>query len=132
MRPDQLQRKAIVDAGGLAVASLKSGVDDTLVDWAKANGLFLYVGRAVPRRGLQGSPLANPFRIGPYSREESIELYRHWIRLQPSLLGLIATLAPRLLCCWCYPLACHGEVIVEEAERLAIRLSRIAETQANT
>jgi hypothetical protein len=43
MRPDQLERKRIVESGGLAIASLKAGVDNALVDWAKANGLFLYV-----------------------------------------------------------------------------------------
>jgi hypothetical protein len=74
MRPDQLHRKKIVESGGLAIASVNAGVDTELIDWAKAEGLFLYVGRAVPRRGLQASPLANPFRIGPYNREESIEL----------------------------------------------------------
>jgi hypothetical protein len=67
-RPDQLERKRIVECGGLAVASVKAGVDTELIDWARINGLYLYVGRAVARRGLQESPLANPFRIGAYSR----------------------------------------------------------------
>jgi Domain of unknown function (DUF4326) len=125
MRPDELERKRIVESGGLAVASLKPGADDALVNWARINGVYLYVGRAVPRRGLQASPLANPFRIGLYSREESIELYRHWLRLQPKLLGSIVTLAPRLLCCWCYPLSCHAEVIAEEAQRLAAATSEL-------
>lgn len=133
MRPDQLERKAAIEAGGLAVASLKAGVDTELIDWARINGLYLYVGRAVSRRSLEASPLANPFRTGPYSREETIELYRHWMLLQPRLLSSIATLAPRLLCCWCYPLACHAEVIVKEARRLTTaRRSRIAEENANT
>ena len=131
LRPDQLQRKRIVESGGLAVASLKAGVDTELIDWARINGLYLYIGRAVPRRGLQASPLANPFRVEHYGREESIELYRHWLRLQPRLLGSIATLAPRLLCCWCYPLACHAEVLVEEAQRLAARRSQIADVSVN-
>jgi hypothetical protein len=50
----------IVECGGLAVASVKAGVDTELIDWARINGLYLYVGRAVARRGLQESPLANP------------------------------------------------------------------------
>ena len=74
MRPDQLERKALIQSGGLAVASLKAGVDTELVRWAEINGLTLYVGGAVPRRGMKASPLENPFRVGrPYSREEAIE-----------------------------------------------------------
>jgi hypothetical protein len=119
MRPDQLQRKAIIVEGGLAVASIRKGIDDELVGWAKAKALYLYVGRPMPRRGLRGSPLANPFRVGSYSREDSIDLYRHWLRLQPQLLEIVATLG--LLCCWCYPLICHAEVIVAETERLRAR-----------
>ena len=46
----------------------------------------VYIGRAVPRRGLKKSPYANPFKIDKdRTREEVIEEYREWFLAQPEL-----------------------------------------------
>src|SRR5581483_7049778 len=42
----------------------------------------VYVGRANPRIGLKGSKWANPFKIGPFTREESIDAYRTFIQTE--------------------------------------------------
>jgi hypothetical protein len=80
-------------------------------DREKAPGV-VYVGRAVPRLGLTGSPFANPFKIGPDGgRSDVIQRYRSWILGRPDLLGRLHELRGRPLACWCAPEACHADVI---------------------
>ncbi len=60
------------------------------------------------------SKWGNPFHIGPDgTREEVIEKYREWILDQPELLEALPELRGKRLGCWCYPLPCHGDVLVE-------------------
>ena len=69
----------------------------------------VYIGRP----GIWG----NPFRIGPNgNREQVIKQYRGWIVNQPSLMNLLYTLQGKLLGCWCAPLPCHGDVLIELME----------------
>jgi hypothetical protein len=74
----------------------------------------VYVGRAVPGRGLAASPFANPYRVGQDgSRADVIELYRKWLLGQPELLGRLRELRARRLACWCSPEPCHADVLAE-------------------
>ncbi|RWM69206.1 MULTISPECIES: DUF4326 domain-containing protein [Mesorhizobium] len=79
------------------------------------------VGKApAPGRVYIGRPSkwGNPFIIGrDGSREEVIEKYRAWFASQPELLDALDELRGRDLVCWCAPLACHGDVLVEFANR---------------
>ena len=77
----------------------------------------------------RGTPWGNPYRIGvpwcadaprdsrdgwPMTREDAIGRYRS--SLEVGLAGNPAFLEPlrgKRLACWCYPLPCHGDVIVE-------------------
>lgn len=60
----------------------------------------------------------NPFKIGrDGSREEVIEKYRRWITKQPDLLAMLPRLKGKRLGCHCAPLACHGDVLAELADR---------------
>ena len=73
----------------------------------------VYIGR--------GSPFGNPFRIGrDGSREQVIELYRQKIikRMISDELFVdeVMALRGKRLGCYCKPLACHGDVIVELIE----------------
>jgi hypothetical protein len=80
-------------------------------DREKAPGA-IYVGRAVPRLGLQASPYANPFKIGPDGgRADVIQRYRSWILGRPDLLFRLRELRGRPLACWCAPEACHADVL---------------------
>jgi len=75
----------------------------------------VYIGRAM--RGRPGSPFANPFRItANASREQVISRYRLWLAQQPELLQALEGLRGKRLGCWCKPLACHGDVLVELLE----------------
>lgn len=60
----------------------------------------------------------NPFKIGPDgNREEVVQKYRDWIKTQPGLMERIHELKGKRLACWCKPDACHGDVLVELAEK---------------
>lgn len=79
----------------------------------------VYIGRTNARYGLPGSPFQNPFHIDKDgTREHVIDLYREYLLNSPQLLEKLPTLRGRVLSCWCHPLACHGDVLVELLEKL--------------
>ena len=81
----------------------------------------VYIGRAVPRRGLKASQWANPYKIGGqdrWTRDEVIALYGVWIRGR----GVdVSELTGKPLACWCRHHGeertdnnvCHGDVLVD-------------------
>lgn len=75
----------------------------------KTGGLGHYIGRP--------SPFGNPFVIGrDGSRDEVIAKYRAYIEARPQLKELARKQLRGLnLVCWCAPLACHGDVLLEIA-----------------
>lgn len=52
------------------------------------------------------------------TREEAIQRYREWILQQPDLLKRIPELKGKVLCCFCYPKPCHGDVLADLANNL--------------
>ncbi len=59
----------------------------------------------------------NPFIVGRDGpREEVIEKYREWIVDQSELMAQLPMLKGKRLGCYCHPLPCHGDVLVELAE----------------
>jgi hypothetical protein len=70
----------------------------------------VYVGRP--------SKWGNPFIVGKDgTRDEVIGKYRQWLSNNPYLLGCLHELHGRDLVCFCKPLSCHGDVLLEEANR---------------
>lgn len=68
----------------------------------------IYVGRP--------SKWGNPFTIGKDgTREEVIAKYREWVLDQVGLMEEIRTLRGKNLVCWCAPLPCHADVLLELA-----------------
>lgn len=51
------------------------------------------------------------------TREEAVERYREWILTQPELLNSLHELEGKVLCCYCKPKACHGDVLIELIEK---------------
>lgn len=51
------------------------------------------------------------------SRADVIAKYRTRILAQPDLMGALEELRGRDLVCWCAPLACHGDVLADLANR---------------
>jgi hypothetical protein len=75
----------------------------------------VYIGRACNMGGwhLQQSDWANPFPTSKFTREEAVKKYRAWLLTRPDLIARLPELAGKRLGCWCKPLACHGDAIVE-------------------
>ncbi len=66
----------------------------------------VYIGRP--------SKWGNPFSVGKDgTRETVIKKYKFWIMLQPELISSLHELKGKILGCWCSPLLCHGDVLVE-------------------
>ena len=78
----------------------------------------VYIGRFNSRYRVAASKWRNPFVVGrDGSRAEVIEKYRQWIIGQPELLAALPELRGKDLVCWCAPEACHGQILVELANR---------------
>lgn len=84
----------------------------------------VYIGRGrCPKTG-ESNALGNPFVIGKDgNRREVIEKYEHEY-LRPRIekdkvfREKIKNLHGKVLGCWCYPLPCHGDVLVKVAAEL--------------
>ena len=73
----------------------------------------VYIGRP--------SKWGNPFIIGrDGTRLEVIDKYRNYIQSSRLLMMCIPELVGKTLGCWCKPLPCHGDVLVELAEQYRI------------
>lgn len=70
----------------------------------------VYIGR--------GTCWGNPFYIGvDGTRDEVIAKYKTWIYNQPELIEKARKeLIGQILCCHCFPLNCHGDILVEICE----------------
>lgn len=82
---------------------------------------YVYIGRAVPRRGLAASDFANIFKIGAdgiETREDAIERFREQLKLAPSdfIERIRLYLKGKILVCWCRPKACHGDILAAIAD----------------
>lgn len=78
----------------------------TMVVHCKRSRYDVYIGRP--------SKWGNPFSIGKDGdRDEVIKKYKEWILNKPELLNELESLRDRVLGCWCKPLACHGDILVE-------------------
>jgi len=76
----------------------------------KRDRFDVYIGRP--------SKWGNPFVIGrDGTRAEVIDKYRHWLLAQPQLMTALPELAGKVLGCWCAPRPCHGDVLMDFANR---------------
>jgi len=76
----------------------------------------VYIGRP----SVWGNPFSHmPNTLAKFkvnTREEAVEAYKNWILTQPDLLlKAKRELCGKSLVCFCAPLACHGDVLVEIA-----------------
>lgn len=69
----------------------------------------VYIGRP--------SKWGNPFTVEQFGREGAIREYKHWVLTKPTLLAALPELKDKVLGCWCAPLACHGDILMELANR---------------
>lgn len=77
----------------------------------------IYIGRGRdPKTGEPGT-WGNPFRLNQDGDRETVILkYKEWLLAHPALVERAKKeLKGKTLGCWCSPLACHGDVLVEIA-----------------
>jgi hypothetical protein len=106
----QLELRRRIEAGEAVAVNCKA--DTALVAWAKAAGLYQYVGRP--------TSWGNPFRLSlDGTRATVIAKYRKRLLGRPDLLALLPSLKGKALGCFCSPLACHAGVLAELANATA-------------
>jgi hypothetical protein len=102
----------------------------SLVVHNKKDKFDVYIGRP--------SLFGNPFEIDTHgSRDEVIDKYKSWLLngisfgnlkasedKRRSILASLFTLRDKVLGCWCSPLACHGDVLVELSDRVIYECDR--------
>jgi hypothetical protein len=87
----------------------------------------VYIGRAVPRAGLEASKWANPFKVGRDGDLETciISYADRHLPSRPDLLAALPELQGKTLACWCAPrggvtaggdLICHGQILASLAD----------------
>jgi len=74
-----------------------------IVNIKKNDPYDIYIGR--------GSRWGNPFFEG--SRQENIEKYREYVCGRQDLINILSELIGKRLGCFCAPLPCHGDVLIE-------------------
>ena len=100
-------------AGKSVVVNVAREADRELIEWAKTNHRFVYIGRR-RRGGWKQSDWANPFKIGQHGdRDQVIAAYREHLEHSPALKLRLPELRGKVLGCWCYPLPCHGDVLCD-------------------
>ena len=94
----------------------------------KVPGGAVYVGRAMPRYKLPTSKWGNPLSVKEVKahhpedtiselHQEAVDWYRRYIQLKPELLASLSELKGKELVCWCSPLPCHGDILLELANK---------------
>lgn len=76
----------------------------------RTNDHQVYVGRR--------TKWGNPYYMSQHgSREEVVELFRKYFYGSGTLMGAIHELEGKDLICWCAPLPCHADILLEFANR---------------
>lgn len=100
----ELERKAIVEAGGTAIANMHQNTDRALLAWARSTGRFARIDR--------NSDWGNPYEIPDDGDRDTVCLsYQVFFRRKFSLHMRIEELHGKVLGCWCYPQHCHGDYL---------------------
>jgi Domain of unknown function (DUF4326) len=117
MRLDELERKQVVEEGGSVVANVRKikgrRADEDLIRWAEESGRFVYIGDAVRHTRYHRSPWFNPAKGRKTDHDRAVSQYRKYISGRTDLLARLTELRGKVLGCWCYPKACHGNILIE-------------------
>lgn len=104
---DQLERKAMIEAGYTVVASKRDDKDSALIAWADQQNKMVEIGRS--------TKWGNPFEIpNDGDRDMVCDSYeKHYFPYKLKLNDQINELRGKVLVCWCYPERCHGDHLKE-------------------
>ncbi len=77
----------------------------------KSSKYNVYIGR--------GSKWGNPYLIGvDGTREEVLKKYHTYLLSNRYLMASLPELNGKILGCFCKPLSCHGDILIEELNKL--------------
>jgi len=100
---DERERRDKVIAGETVLANLT--MDHQLIEWAKDEGLYVYIGRP--------SAWRNPYVVGEDGdRTTCIKSFKLYFARKLGLQKRIGELRGKVLGCYCHPEACHGCVLI--------------------
>lgn len=114
--PFELDRQQAVEAGYSTLARLHRGADDALIAWALDIGRSVYIGMETWQGKIKHSqsPWGNPYHRSKYgSLQRRLDLYARHLDARPELTARLPELVGMVLCCWCAPAACHGDVLLQ-------------------
>lgn len=102
--PDEIERKAKVEAGETVVANFQR--DKHLIQWATQNGKMQAIDRT--------SKWGNPFILGQDGdRNRVCDCFEeHYAPKKDSFIESAHELNGKVLCCHCYPERCHGDSLI--------------------
>jgi len=107
------ERRQQVEAGQAVVCNIDT--DLNLKAWAEEKGLLVYIGRENKKRGLEESKWHNPFNKG--GRKKMIADFIEYYLASQHLQDSIGELKGKVLGCYCYPKACHGDYLAGQANK---------------
>ena len=108
----ELDRKAVVEAGGTVVANMHQDADRALLHWAKTTGRFTRIDR--------NSEWGNPFEMpADGDRDIVCDSFEIFFPRKFSLHNRLDELRGKVLGCWCYPQRCHGDYLAQKLEGVA-------------
>ena len=106
---DELDRRAIVEAGGTVVANMHHDTDRALLTWARQTGRFFRIDRQ--------SDWGNPFEMGEDGDRDTVcDSFEIYFERKYSLHNRVHELKGKVLACWCYPKRCHGMHLIARME----------------
>lgn len=91
-----------------------------VIAWAMARDLARYITAFRPRVTIWGNPYRprGASRGSPAAHARGVERFRDYLDAKPELRERLPELAGKLLICYCKPLPCHGDVLVERLAAL--------------
>jgi len=108
----ELDRRAIVEAGGTVVSNMHQDTDRALLTWARKTDRFVRIDR--------NSDWGNPFELpADGDRDTVCDSYEIFFPRKFSLHNRLDELRGKVLGCWCYPQRCHGDYLAQKLEGMA-------------
>lgn len=98
------ERRFDAESGKAVVANINKDGDVNLVNWAKQNGIYVFIGRSQFDIGW-----GNPFDEKDGTRNEACDAHIRYFKDKKGLHGKLADLEGKVLGCYCYPNRCHGD-----------------------
>jgi len=104
-------RRFDVEAGKAVVANTSGDQDANLINWAKSEGKYVFIGR-----GQYDLGWGNPYELNKDGdRDEVCLAHIEYFRFKKGLHHKIEKLEGKVLGCYCHPERCHGNYLIDLA-----------------